>query len=81
MAIGSLNHKLEWCVRGPLQHNRHFPGSVDLQDDGHPRRSNAWDQKSTAVRIPVAVIHLPFIQRDGFIFPGLLLWNGRSDRQ
>jgi len=70
MTIGGLNHELEWCVRGALQDNRRFPGSVDLQNDGRSRRSNAWDQKATAIRIPVAVIHQPFIQRDGFIFSG-----------
>lgn len=78
MTIGGLNHKLEWCVRGPVQHHRRFPGSVDLQDNGHPRRRNAWDQNATAVSIPVAVIHRPFIQRNGLILPGGSVLNGKK---
>jgi hypothetical protein len=78
MTIGGLNHKLEWCVRGALQDNGHFPGPVDLQNDGRSRRSNAWDHKATAVPIPVAVVHWPFIQRNGLIFPGGSILNGKK---
>ncbi len=70
MTIGGPNHKLERCVRGALQDNGRFQSSVDLQNDWCSCRSNAWNQKATAIRIPVTVLHQPVIQSDRFIFPG-----------
>ena len=77
MTIGGLNHKLEWMLRGASRTTA-ASGFVDLQDNGRSCRRNAWNQKATAIGVPVAVIHQPFIQCDRFIYPKDFILNGKK---
>jgi len=78
MTVGGLKHKSERCVRGALQDNRRFPGSINLQNDGGSCRSRARDQKATAICIPVPVVNRPLIQCDRPVFFAGSILNGKK---